>query len=40
VLAEDKDIAAAAKEQALREKSRIVIPGAHTHDHEHHGHKH
>ncbi len=40
VLAEDKDIAAAAKEQALREKSRIVIPGAHAHDHEHHGHKH
>jgi hypothetical protein len=40
VLAEDKDIAAAAKEQALREKSRIVIPGAHAHDHEHHGHRH
>ena len=27
VLAEEKDIAAAAKDQAQREKSRIVIPG-------------
>ena len=42
VLAGEEDIATAAKEQAQREKSRIVIPGApvHTHDHEHHGHKH
>jgi hypothetical protein len=40
VLAQEGDIAGAAKEQAQREKSRIVIPGAHAHDHEHHGHKH
>jgi len=42
VLAQEGDIAAAAKEQALSEKSRIAIPGTpvHTHDHERHGHKH
>jgi len=44
VLAQEGDIATAAKEQAQREKSRIIMPGTstppHTHDHEHHGHKH
>jgi hypothetical protein len=42
VLAKEADIAGAAKEQAQREKSRLVIPGApaHMHDHEPHGHKH
>jgi len=36
VLAQEGDIAGAAKEQAQREKNRIVIPGAPAHDHEHH----
>jgi len=42
VLAQEGDIAGAAKEQALREMSRVAIPGtpAHTHAHERHGHKH
>jgi len=40
VPAEEKDIAAAAREQTQREKSRIVIPGmsAPAPDHEHHQH--
>src|SRR5947208_4605320 len=42
VLAQEGDIAGAAKEKAQREKGRIVISGApaHMHDHEPHGHKH
>jgi hypothetical protein len=42
VVAQEGDIAQAAKAQVQREKSRIVIPGAptHTHDPEQHGHKH